>query len=558
MSESETDADEQLARARARLGTTLRGKYRLDRILGVGGMAAVYAATHRNGNEFAVKLLHPELSLSSDLRNRFLREGQAAGAVKHPGVVSVLDDDVAEDGTAFLVMELLRGESVEAVWERLGKRLAGRFVVDIGVELLDVLAAAHERGVVHRDIKPANLLLTLDGRLKVLDFGIARLRDAASAQATRTGITMGTPAFMAPEQVLGKTTEIDGRTDVWAAGATLFTLASGRLVHEADTVQQIMIAAATTPAPSLASVLPGAHPSLCAVVDGALAFARGDRFPDAASMRDALRKVSASLYAGASPQRSLLELSEAARKSAESTPHSIPAHPSSPAPAPVALDRAPAASVPYSVPVHAPSPGTSPAASGWVPPPPRPIPQPLAVRHGGAVSEFVTAQPVSRDSPSKSLARANSRLVVVLASLVGALVVMATATVAVVGSRSSTSAPAVPVVASTPTAPANSPNSVEVNVINYPSPTSKIVNAPPAAPAPAGSGPAKPEAPTSMPEVVAGSAGAATPSSASPPARPVAPPAAPAIPAKPSPSAKPACFYYENGIKKWRRECLSQ
>ncbi|MGA3121298.1 MAG: serine/threonine-protein kinase [Polyangiaceae bacterium] len=558
MSESETDADEQVARARARLGTTLRGKYRLDRILGVGGMAAVYAATHRNGNEFAVKLLHPELSLSSDLRNRFLREGQAAGAVKHPGVVSVLDDDVAEDGTAFLVMELLRGESVEAVWERLGKRLADRFVVDLGIELLDVLAAAHERGVVHRDIKPANLLLTLDGRLKVLDFGIARLRDAASSQATRTGITMGTPAFMAPEQVLGKTGEIDGRTDVWAAGATLFTLASGRLVHEADTVQQMMISAATTPAPSLASVLPGAHPSLCAVVDGALAFARADRFAGAASMRDALRKVSASLYGGGLPQRSLLELSETARKSAESTQHSTPAHPSSPAPAPSALDRAHAAPVLDSAPLHAPSPGPSPAASGWMPPGPRAIAQPLAVRHGGAGSEFVTAQPVSRDSPSKSLARANSRLVVVLASLVGALVVMATAAVAIIGSRSSTSAPAVPVMASAPTATASSQNSVEVNVINYPSPTSRIVNAPAAAPASAGSGPSKPQAPTSTAEVLAGSAGAVTPSPASPPPRAMAPPAAPAVPAKPSGSSKPACYYYENGIKKWRRECLSQ
>jgi eukaryotic-like serine/threonine-protein kinase len=558
MSESETDADEQLARAGLRLGTTLRGKYRLDRILGVGGMAAVYAATHRNGNEFAVKLLHPELSLRSDLRNRFLREGQAAGAVKHPGVVSVLDDDVAEDGTAFLVMELLRGESIEAVWERRGKRLADRFVVDIGIELLDVLAAAHERGVVHRDIKPANLLLTLDGRLKVLDFGIARLRDAASSQATRTGITMGTPAFMAPEQVLGKTAEIDGRTDVWAAGATLFTLASGRLVHEADTVQQMMISAATTPAPSLASVLPGAHPSLCAVVDGALAFAKGDRFPGAAAMRDALRKVSASLYGGASPQRSLLELSEAARKSAEPTQHSTPARPSSPAPAPAALDRAPAASVPHAAAVHAPSPGPSSAASGWMPPAPRPIAQPLALRDGGAASEFVTAQPVSRDSPSKSLARANSRLVLVLASLVGALVVMATAAVAIIGSRTSTSAPAVPVTASAPTATASSQNSVEVNVINYPSPTSKIINVPAAAPAPAGSGPLKLEAPTSAPEVVAGSAGAATPSPGSLPPRAMAPPAASAMPAKPLTSAKPACFYYENGIKKWRRECLSQ
>ena len=111
------------AYARTRIGTWLRGKYRLDDLIGVGGMAVVYRATHRNQAEFAVKMLHPELSIREDVRTRFIREGYAANSVKHPGVVLVVDDDVAEDGSAFIVMELLDGEPCDGVWEKRGGRL---------------------------------------------------------------------------------------------------------------------------------------------------------------------------------------------------------------------------------------------------------------------------------------------------------------------------------------------------------------------------------------------------------------------------------------------------
>ena len=190
-------ADERvLAKAQARIGAVLRGKYRLDRVLGVGGMAAVFAATHRNGKEFAVKLLHPEPSLQADMRARFLREGYVANAVKHAGAVTVIDDDVTEDGSAFLVMELLEGKTVEAVWdERAGRRtLDLRVVVAVAMQLLDVLAAAHKNHVVHRDVKPANLFITRDGQLKVLDFGIARIRDMATGfAATQSELHPGDP-----------------------------------------------------------------------------------------------------------------------------------------------------------------------------------------------------------------------------------------------------------------------------------------------------------------------------------------------------------------------------
>ena len=288
--------DELSTRAHARIGSVLRGKYRLDRVLGIGGMATVFAATHRNGKEFAVKVLHPELSFRADIRSRFLREGQAANAVKHAGVVTVLDDDVAEDGSAFLVMELLEGETVEELWERSGRRLPLETVLSIGFQLCDVLSAAHTNAIVHRDIKPANLFLSREGHLKVLDFGIARLRDAATSHATTAGMMMGTPAFMAPEQAAGRTTDIDALTDVWAAGATLFTLATGQLVHEADNAQQIIIRAATMPARSLATVLAHAPPIIAQVVDKALAFDKGARWPSAVAMRDAIFDASLATF----------------------------------------------------------------------------------------------------------------------------------------------------------------------------------------------------------------------------------------------------------------------
>ncbi len=277
------------ARARARLGSTLKEKYKLERLLGTGGMAAVYGATHRNTKRFAVKVLHPELSLNEDLRTRFLREGYIANSVGHPGAVTVLDDDVTDDGAAFLVMELLDGEPLDALAHRLGGCLEPAIVLALTVQTLEVLVAAHARGIVHRDIKPENLFLTRAGEVKVLDFGVARLRDASPG--TFTGFALGTPAYMAPEQALGRTDEIDGRTDLWALGATMFRLLSGRFVHDLPSIQEAMIRAATCRAPPLGEAWPGAPKDVSRVVDKALAFARQDRWPSAEAMGEAVREA---------------------------------------------------------------------------------------------------------------------------------------------------------------------------------------------------------------------------------------------------------------------------
>ncbi len=288
--------DDVVAGAAARIGTVLRDKYRLDRVLGVGGMASVYAATHRNAKRFAVKVLHPELSLRPDIRTRFLREGYAANTVDHPGVVAVLDDDVSEDGAAFLVMELLEGETVDDFWKRSNQRVSIEIALSIGYQLLDILGTAHARGIVHRDIKPANLFLTFDGRLKVLDFGIARVRDIASSNMTKSGALFGTPSFMSPEQALGRSAEVDAATDIWAAGAVLFSLMAGRFVHDGESGQEIMVLTATTQAQSLAGAVKGAPRAVVQIIDRALAYDKAARWPSAKAMALAIRDANAVLF----------------------------------------------------------------------------------------------------------------------------------------------------------------------------------------------------------------------------------------------------------------------
>lgn len=278
----------------ARVGRYIKDKWHIDRLIGVGGMAAVYAATHRNGNRVALKMLHPQLSIDERTRGRFRREGYVANTVHHPGVVRILDDDMTEDGAVFLVMELLEGETTDARALRLGGRLPVQDVVAIVDGLLDVLAAAHAAGVVHRDIKPENIFFTRDRQVKVLDFGIARMRNNQLTK-THTNSLLGTPAFMPPEQALGRMNLVDGLSDVWATGATMFTLLTGSLVHQAETPNEMLIAAATKQARSLATVSANAPSELIEVVDRALAYEKNNRWSSARAMQHALRQACATL-----------------------------------------------------------------------------------------------------------------------------------------------------------------------------------------------------------------------------------------------------------------------
>lgn len=279
-------------------GRLLCGKWRVERLLGVGGMSAVYEARHRNGNRVAVKVLKPELASNDAIRTRFLREGYMANRVGHQAAAVVLDDDES-DGLFFLVMELIEGESLEAYCQRAGGRLSSSRVIELSEQLLEVIAAAHANGVIHRDVKPANVFVTRAGRVKLLDFGIAALREGNSSLShTSSGAMLGTPAFMSPEQARGRHSEVDARTDVWAIGATMFRMLAGRLVHACATAEETLIATATQPAPSLAKVCPEAHRGLAEVVDRALQMDREQRFPTAAAMLAAVRSVASAEHEG--------------------------------------------------------------------------------------------------------------------------------------------------------------------------------------------------------------------------------------------------------------------
>jgi serine/threonine-protein kinase len=261
------------------------GEWTLVRAIGEGGTALVFEATGPDGARAAVKILAHELALDSTLCARFSREAYIANGIDHPGVVRVLADGRTDDGTPFLVMELLEGETFENRRIRKGGRLPVDEVLWTMDEALAVLAAAHAKGVVHRDVKPENLFMTSDGRVKLLDFGIARLVDADSTAMTRVGSVLGTLAYMAPEQARGSINEVGVASDVWGVGATMFTLLSGRWLREDEGGVSVLIEAGQRGVVSLGEVAPDVPKPVVAVVDAALSFDPAVRWPNATTMR---------------------------------------------------------------------------------------------------------------------------------------------------------------------------------------------------------------------------------------------------------------------------------
>jgi eukaryotic-like serine/threonine-protein kinase len=359
------------------IGTTLNGKWRIDAQIGRGGMATVYAVTHRYGYRAAIKVLSPAVAADPEIRQRFLREGYISNAVGHPAAVQVLDDDVWNE-TVFLVMELLEGETLEARRRRLGGRLQFAEVLASAETLLDVLAVAHGRGIVHRDVKPDNVFMTSSGATRVLDFGIAQVRHLGAM--TSAGTVMGTLDFMSPEQAVGTSEDVDARTDVWAAGATMFHLLSGALVHEAATPRERLLLAASRAPRSLAEAAPFVPREIVAVVDRALAFDKADRWPDAHSMRFALRLASRgaserrAVAAGLSSERTMVMADDDERTLALPTrargPGSEPtllaaqAPPSAPDAAPRVVTGGSGSQAPVELPRYAPEPIELPMRSG--------------------------------------------------------------------------------------------------------------------------------------------------------------------------------------------------
>lgn len=290
------DPDEKLALQR--LGT-MAGVWKLERVLGVGGMASVFVGRRSDGATAAVKVLHSYWAEYQEVRQRFLMEGPIGSslALVAPlcqGLPQVYEAGLAPDGTAYLAMELLDGETL---WSRITRegRIAPGPAIWMAREVLDVLVVAHTHGIVHRDLKPENIVLLKSGSLKLLDFGVARILGGLpdgvplpERTRTKTGSVIGSAHYMAPEQAIGRVRDIDGRTDIYGLGATMFHMLSGSPLHVGLSDASLLIAAATDRAPSLLSVAPHVPGLVAAVVDRALAPKREDRFQDAAEMRKQL------------------------------------------------------------------------------------------------------------------------------------------------------------------------------------------------------------------------------------------------------------------------------
>ena len=285
--------------AARRVNSDLNPKWHIDKVLGVGGMGAVFACTHKNnGTRAAIKVLHVEYSRVEDVRERFLREGRIANSVDHPARVPVVDDGLSELGEPFLVMDLLEGMTLAELFKRGGGRMSLEKMLGVFDTVLDLLGKCHDINVVHRDIKPANIFLVKDGQVKVLDFGVARMREPeGNVEATRAGIALGTASFIAPEQALG-VEKVDGRADLFSVGACLYTGIVGERLHASKTEAEEFVLAATVVAPSVARKAGDLPPEVAAFVDKALAYDRLQRFQTAREMRTELLKLVAGLRNG--------------------------------------------------------------------------------------------------------------------------------------------------------------------------------------------------------------------------------------------------------------------
>jgi eukaryotic-like serine/threonine-protein kinase len=379
----------------SREGSVLAGKYRLDAELGRGGMGAVYRAYHlRVHKEFAVKVLHASVREHRSIASRFFLEAQAAGRIGHPGILDVYDvgeDD--GDGSPFLVMELLRGEPLSALVRR--TRIDVDAACWIASEVLDVLHAAHEAGVIHRDVKPQNVFLTeglpakdrtRERRVKLLDFGIAKFQSEGSV-LTRSGEIIGSPLYMSPEQARGEA-ELDPRADLWSVGAMLFEMLTGTCAHTASTPVAVLAKILTVPAPPPSTVNDEVPPEIDAIVGQALRIDREERFASAAAMRDAILDVRARRGTGSAVPRLPSARALEAAVSADATPIAISST--------VTADRAPSPSRPQGRAATTPAPEVNTAAASVTP----------------------AASALATDAPRPSRSRLTGLILVVLGALV--------------------------------------------------------------------------------------------------------------------------------------------
>ena len=309
------------ARAAVDVGSVIADTYTIEALLGRGGMGSVFLASHKRlaGKHVAIKILHTEIE-DVDVIARFKREAEIAAKLNHPNIVGVIDYNVAPDGMPYLVLDYLEGET-------LAQRIArGPMVLDHVLSILrqvgSALGAAHRAGIVHRDLKPQNIFLVpteVDGReieiAKVLDFGISKIRGSQTVK-TQDSMLLGTPQYMAPEQATGQHDDIDERTDVFALGAIVYEMLSGRPAFEGDSLPVVVFKVVYEQPPPLAELAPSVPAAILAAVARAMAKPLDERFPTVGSFVEALTGQPLSLARGQLPSALGGEAPSGARRGA--------------------------------------------------------------------------------------------------------------------------------------------------------------------------------------------------------------------------------------------------
>ncbi|MEU9106744.1 protein kinase [Streptomyces xanthophaeus] len=285
-------------------GSLARGRYQLRDLLGEGGMAAVYLAYDTAlDRQVAIKTLHTELGREQSFRERFRREAQAVAKLSHTNIVSVFDTGEDEfDGSVmpYIVMEYVEGKPLGSVLQadiaQYGAMPADK-ALKVTADVLAALDTSHEMGLVHRDIKPGNVMMTKRGVVKVMDFGIARAMQSGVTSMTQTGMVVGTPQYLSPEQALGR--GVDARSDLYSVGIMLFQLLTGRIPFDADSPLAIAYAHVQEEPVAPSSVNRSVTPAMDALVARALRKNPNERFPTAAAMRDEVARIMSAGQTGA-------------------------------------------------------------------------------------------------------------------------------------------------------------------------------------------------------------------------------------------------------------------
>jgi serine/threonine protein kinase len=283
-------------------------QFRVEGLLGEGGMGRVYRAydtqLHR---PVALKLLSAEVTADAVRKQRFLQEARAAARISHPAIAQIYAAD-EQDGVAFIAMELVEGRTVRELIETAALDLLG--ILDLAIQVADGLAKAHELGIVHRDIKPANVMLTPDGHVKILDFGLAKLLDPSETEGgaeaqpqdwtrltqTQPGMLMGTPAYMSPEQVRG--TAVDARSDLFSLGVLLFEMATGRSPFQRQNFMDSLHAVAFDETPPMSPLRAPLPQELQRIISRCLRKQAEERYANARALADELRVVRRDTEAG--------------------------------------------------------------------------------------------------------------------------------------------------------------------------------------------------------------------------------------------------------------------